>query len=122
MDNDITLNYDKTNIFAKILRKELSIKKIYEDENVLCFEDIAKVAPIHWLVIPKEEYISFSDFMSKASPEKINTFFQSIQKIIKSNGLDKKGYKLVTNDGKAAGQCVFHFHVHLVSGKKLDGI
>lgn len=112
-------NYDANNIFAKIIRNEAPCQKIYEDEIIICFENIYKEAAIHWLMVPKGEYVCFDDFMSKADPEIISKFFQAIHKIAHEHGLDKKGYKLVTNNGASAGQSVFHFHVHLLSGENL---
>lgn len=108
--------YDKNNVFAQILRKELPSKTIYEDDNILCFEDISKAAPLHWLVIPKKEYVDFTDFTSKATPEEISQFFQAINKIIEIHNLDSKGFRVITNNGTNGGQTVFHFHVHILSG------
>lgn len=109
--------YDENNVFAKILDGRLPSKKIYEDNNVLCFEDIAKAAPVHWLVIPKKKYVNFHDFTTKASPDEIATFFQTIAKIAEEKGLEEHGYRLVTNCGEGGGQVVFHFHVHILAGK-----
>ena len=114
--------YDSNNIFAKILKKELPSKIVFENENVLCFEDISKSAKIHWLVIPKKPYISFDDFINKASTEEISNFFQSIGAIVREKKLDDYGYRLVTNNGSNSGQSVFHFHVHILSGQKLGGL
>jgi len=111
--------YDENNIFAKIIRKEAPCKKIYEDETILCFENIRKEADVHWLIVPKGEYICFDDFMAKADPKNIVNFFQTIRQIAHEHGLDKKGYKLVTNNGASVGQSVFHFHIHLLSGENL---
>ena len=65
------MNYDDTNIFAKILRGEIPCKKIYEDEYVLSFHDISPQKKIHALVIPKGKYIDLDDFNSKASDKEI---------------------------------------------------
>lgn len=116
------MTYDNNNVFAKILRKELSSKIVFENEHVLCFEDISRSAKIHWLVIPKKPYTSFDDFMSKASEEEIANFFKSITQITKENNIDKYGYRLVTNNGASSGQSVFHFHVHILSGQTLGGL
>ena len=111
--------YDKDNAFAKILRGELSTKKIYEDDHILCFEDAMQAAAIHWLIIPKGEYTSFDDFTKNAPAADVANFFQSIGKIAREHGLDKEGYKLVVNNGSKVGQSVFHFHVHLLSDSGL---
>ena len=60
------MEYDKNNIFAKIIRGELPSEAIYEDDEILAFNDIAKAAPIHVLVIPKAEFIDFDDFIGTA--------------------------------------------------------
>ena len=113
------MTYDKNNIFAKILRGEIPCKKLYEDEFALAFADIASAAPIHILVIPKGEYVSFSDFASNAPADLVQGFWQAVEKVANTLGVEKGGYRLITNNGKDAGQIVFHFHVHILAGKKL---
>lgn len=114
--------YDPNNIFAKIIRGEVPCTKVYEDAKTLAFHDISKAAPIHVLVIPKGEYISFNDFASEASAEEIVAFFKKVAEIASSLGLDKTGYRLITNNGNDASQTVPHFHVHILGGKKLGGL
>ena len=67
--------YDRSNIFARILRGELPCNRIYENDHALAFHDINPLAPIHILVIPKGEYVSMDDFSREASPEQIAGFF-----------------------------------------------
>jgi diadenosine tetraphosphate (Ap4A) HIT family hydrolase len=112
--------YEENNVFAKIIRSELDCRKIYEDEHILCFEDNSKSAKIHWLFIPKTPHLCYHDFIANSSPEVISHFFQTIKKVAEENNLDKEGYKLVTNNGKKAGQSVMHFHMHLLSGDNLS--
>lgn len=114
--------YDNNNVFAKIIRGELPCKKIYEDQYVLAFEDIQAVAPVHILVIPKGQYISFNDFSAHASVEELSHFFKTINLIIKQQKLGEQGYRIISNHGKLAGQTVFHFHVHIISGKELTSL
>lgn len=111
--------YDDQNVFAQIIEGKLGSTKIYEDENVLCFEDIAKTAPTHWLVIPKGKYTDFSDFVARASSQEVAGFFSTVAKILKDHDLDRTGYKLLMNTGKDAGQVVFHFHVHIIAQRKV---
>ncbi len=111
--------YNKENVFAKIIRGEADSITIYEDKFMLCFENKFKEASLHWLIVPKGEYTCFDDFMAKASAEMVVHFFSKIKDIAQDHGLDKEGYKLVTNNGEGAGQSVPHFHVHLLSGKDL---
>ncbi len=113
--------YDSNNIFAKILRAEIPCKKVYEDETVLAFADISPAAPTHVLVIPKAEgYRSFDDFVSTAPPSLVAAFFASVRKTAES--LKLADYRLITNHGERAGQSVFHFHVHILSGRPLGGL
>lgn len=114
--------YDPNNIFAKILRGEIPSKKIFEDENVLAFEDIAPAAPVHVLVLPKGEYISFDDFVVKAPADKVSVFFATLKKIADKLGLKEGGYRIIMNHGKNASQSVPHFHAHILGGKPLGGL
>lgn len=113
------MTYDKNNIFAKIIRGEISSNKIYEDEKVLAFWDISKAAPTHALVIPKGEYLNFSDFVKKSEPEEISYFFKKLGEIATLLGVDEAGFRLISNIGSDAHQTVPHFHVHILAGKKL---
>ena len=106
-------NYDSNNIFAKILRGEIPHKKIYEDELILCFEDINKEAKFHALVVPKGRYISFADFSAKNSTEDIGKFFQIVNKIAQENTNGQ--FKIISNIGSQASQIIPHFHVHILS-------
>ena len=112
--------YDSNNVFAKILRGEIPRKKLYEDAFAVAFHDIAPVAPVHILVIPKGEYANFSEFSRKASPEMLHGFFAAVQKIAAQQNLDD--YRLISNNGEGAGQTVHHFHMHIIAGKILRGL
>lgn len=107
--------YDKNNIFAKMLRGEMSCKKVYEDENILAFNDINPQAPVHILVIPKKECICFNDFVKNSSDNEIANFFKTVQKI--AENLDVKAYKIIANCGEEADQMVFHYHLHILGYK-----
>lgn len=115
-------NYDDQNIFARILRGEIPSKKIYEDEYTLAFHDIAKMAPVHVLVIPKNAYTSFHDFLDRASNEEITGFWYGVKKTADLLEIPNLGYNLFTSIGKTHGQEIFHFHVHLTSGKPLPDV
>ena len=73
------MNYDNNNIFAKILRGEISCKKIYEDEYVLAFYDINPQKKVHALVVPKGEYTDLDDFSSRASEKEISELIESVE-------------------------------------------
>uniref|UniRef100_A0A3B0JDU0 Putative HIT-like protein n=1 Tax=Wolbachia endosymbiont of Aleurodicus dispersus TaxID=1288877 RepID=A0A3B0JDU0_9RICK len=111
--------YDDNNIFAKILRGELPCEKVYESEGVLAFYDKYPDAPVHILVIPKNQYTSYDDFILKSSAEEVVSFFQTVREIAHKYKLEKTGYRLVTNHGKDGEQVIPHFHVHILGGKRL---
>ncbi len=111
--------YTKNNVFYKMIHGEIPCKKIYEDKDVLAFHDDHPLAKVHVLVVPKREYRSFNSFVAKAKPKEIAHFMKVIQKIAKDLGLDKTGYRLITNHGRDADQEVPHFHVHLLGGNHL---
>jgi len=111
--------YDKNNIFAKIIRHEIPAKIIYEDDNVLAFNDISKASPTHVLVIPKGEYINYQDFVLNAKTEIVANFFKKIAEICLQLNLENNGFRLITNNGLDAHQTVKHFHVHILAGKPL---
>jgi histidine triad (HIT) family protein len=112
------MDYDRNNIFAKILRGELPCDKVYEDEFALAFHDIHPDAPVHVLVIPKGEYVSFHDF-AQAPVAMVAGFFKAVATVAQNLGLEDNGYRLITNKGGDASQFVFHFHVHILGGRKL---
>ncbi len=111
--------YDDANIFARILRREIPCKKVYEDDWVLAFHDINPQAPTHVLVIPKGKYCSFADFSALASEAEIAGFTRAVGRIAHDLGLEADGYRLLANMGTDSGQEVPHFHVHLFAGRPL---
>ena len=113
------MEYDKDNVFAQIIRGESPCNKVYEDDQVLAFHDLYPSAKLHVLVIPKASYISFNDFIEKADSGYISQFFIKIQKIAKMLGLDKQGYRIVSNHGKHAMQLIPHFHMHILGEEDL---
>jgi len=102
-------------IFCKIANKEISTNLIYEDENVVAFNDLAPQAPTHFLIIPKKHYASLNEIDSN---EAFAYIFSAIPKITKKLGISE--YRTVINTGAEAGQTVFHIHVHVMSGRKFN--
>ncbi len=117
------MNYDKNNIFAKILRGEIPCKKIYEDEYVLAFHDINPQRKIHALVIPKGAYVNLDDFSSNASEKEIVGLIKGIGEVAKKLGVSEsvkgKGYRSLANIGENGGQEVPHLHFHIFGGEKV---
>lgn len=114
------MTYDRTNIFAKILRGEIACRKIYEDDFALAFHDVAPAAPTHILVIPKGEFTAFSDFILHSAPDMLHGFFSAVEKIAAQQKLTD--YRLISNNGEGAGQSVPHFHMHILAGKSMGAL
>ncbi len=113
------MKYDQNNIFARILRKEIPANVVYENEYALAFHDINPKAPIHVLVIPKGNFISFLDFAIDASPELTVCFNKAIHHVICSLKLEQEGFRILSNHGLHGGQEVPHYHVHIFGGRPL---
>ena len=100
-------------IFCKIANKEIPSNLIYEDENVVAFNDLNPQAPVHFLVIPKKHYASMNEVESQ---EAFGQIFSAIPKVTAKLGI--KEYRTVVNTGESAGQTVFHIDVHVMAGRQ----
>lgn len=114
--------YDDNNIFARILRGEIPADKVYEDEHVLAFNDIAHLTPVHVLVIPKGRYVDGDDFTANATDVEMASLMRAVGKVARDNGIAQSGYRMVSNSGPDAGQEVPHFHIHVLGGRRLGGL
>ncbi|HKT85860.1 MAG TPA: histidine triad nucleotide-binding protein [Novosphingobium sp.] len=110
--------YDDNNIFARILRGELSCTKVYEDEFAFAFNDIRPQAPVHVLVVPKSPYVSWDDFTAKAEDREIAGFMRAVGHVTRQLELDEPGYRLMVNMGTNGHQEVPHLHVHIFGGRQ----
>jgi histidine triad (HIT) family protein len=104
-------------IFCKIAAGEIPSTKVYEDDRILAFLDIAPMAPTHILVIPKE-HIPSVDGITAENCGIVAHIFTTIPKIAAQEGLTN-GYRVVSNCGPDAGQTVAHLHFHILGGKEL---
>ena len=111
--------YDNNNIFAQIIDGKIPCKKIYEDKDVLFFEDISPVSKIHILGIPKVNCVDFTDFVSSYGQDVVANFFQKIDMVIEKLGIKESGYRIISNSGVDGGQEVPHFHIHILGGEKI---
>ncbi|MDA8792272.1 histidine triad nucleotide-binding protein [Bacteriovoracaceae bacterium] len=102
-------------LFCKILKGEIPSEKIYEDDKVYAFKDIAPMAKYHFLFIPKEHGQNINDVSD------FNTIFEAIKKVVAEYNFTDDGYRVVTNVNKFGGQTVFHTHFHLLAGEQLTG-
>ena len=105
-------------IFCKIVAGEIPSTKVYEDETILAFLDIAPQAPVHILVIPKE-HIEDTNGITAENSALIAHIFEVIPQIAKEQEL-VNGYRVATNCGPDSGQMVPHLHFHILGGKSMD--
>lgn len=103
-------------IFCRIIQKQIPAGIIHEDEHSLAFEDINPQAPVHILIVPKR-HIADVHSIAASDRELIGHLFFVARTIASRKGLDTNGYRLVINNGRDAGQAVFHIHLHLLSGR-----
>jgi len=105
-------------IFCKIINGEISTERVYEDENVVAFNDINPQSPVHILVIPKVHISSLND-IDENNSRIIGQIHLAIKKIGIEKNLDHKGYRVVNNCGKDGGQTVDHLHYHILGGREM---
>ena len=105
-------------LFCKIIAGEIPSTKVYEDELVYAFRDIAPQAPTHILVVPKAHIESVNGITAENSAV-VAHIFEVIPQIAQAEGLHN-GYRVVSNCGDDAGQTVHHLHFHILGGKALD--
>jgi histidine triad (HIT) family protein len=106
-------------LFCKIWNREIPSKEVYRDSEVMAFEDIRPVAPVHVLVIPKAHILTIKD----VKPEHAPLLFRMIDvanQIARDRGISRDGYRLVVNTGPQAGQTVYHLHFHLLGGRSMS--
>lgn len=103
-------------LFCKIINGEIPSDKVYEDDTVFAFRDIAPQAPTHILIIPKEHIKSAAE-IDESNSAVVAHIFEVAAKIAKQEGLDD-GFRIVNNCGDIAGQTVKHLHFHLMGGRE----
>ena len=104
-------------LFCKIIAGEIPSAKVYEDELVYAFKDIAPMAPVHILIVPKC-HVASADEVGAENSVSVARIFEVIPQIAKAAGLTN-GYRVITNCGEDGCQSVRHLHFHLLGGKKL---
>ncbi len=105
-------------IFCKIIRGEIPSTKLYEDDDILAFEDINPAAPVHFLVIPKEHIPTLDDVEEQHS-KILGKMLFTATKLAKDKGVGETGYRQVINCRKSAGQVVYHIHLHILGGRDM---
>lgn len=106
-------------LFCKIIRREIPATVVAENDLALAFDDINPQAPVHVLIIPKEHVERAQDLGAEHAASLAAVFELSREVAVKKR-LDEKGYRLVINNGRGAGQEVFHLHLHLLGGRGMS--
>ena len=107
-------------LFCKIIAGEISSQKIFENENVYAFKDLYPQAKEHYLFISKRHSKNIND-LTVSDAKQLEEVFAAIQSFTSSNGLEKDGFRVVTNINEHGGQTVFHTHFHVLGGEQLKG-
>ncbi|MCI8654626.1 MAG: histidine triad nucleotide-binding protein [Clostridia bacterium] len=105
-------------IFCKMVKGEIPVNKVYEDDEILAFYDINPATPIHILVIPKK-HIDCVAHMKKEDEQLIGKIYGVINKIAEEKGFIEKGFRVIVNSGADSGQEVMHLHFHTLAGTKM---
>jgi len=105
-------------IFTKIINKEIPAEILYEDDDVLAFNDVNPQAPVHFLVIPKIAIKTLND-IEESQAALIGKLTLTAQKVAKQQGIADNGYRLVMNCNEDGGQTVYHIHMHVLGGRSL---
>ena len=108
------------NVFERIIDDELPSDKVFENERIIAIKDIAPIAPVHILLIPKKR-IQDLQSVCKEDIDLIGEIVEIAQDLAERFDI-KDGYRLLTNNGSGAGQEVLHLHFHLIGGRKLGGM
>jgi len=106
-------------LFLKIIAREIPADIVYENDDVLAFRDLNPQAPLHVLIIPKTHIRTINDIQMEDA-ELFGKLFLAAREIAAENGIAEDGYRVVMNCNAAAGQTVFHVHLHLLGGRQLS--
>ncbi|MCS7064847.1 MAG: histidine triad nucleotide-binding protein [Fimbriimonadales bacterium] len=105
-------------LFCKIASREIPATIIYEDEHAVAFRDINPQAPVHVLIIPRAHIASLAELKSEQTAL-MGHLLWACAEIARQEGVETEGYRVVLNTNRAAGQSVFHLHLHLLGGRHL---
>lgn len=103
-------------IFCKIANHIIESNYVYEDDLVCAFRDMNPAAPTHVLVVPKEHYETITDGVPS---ETLAAMTHAIHEVVKAEGIEESGFRVITNAGPDADQVVKHLHMHVLGGKFL---
>ena len=106
-------------IFSKIISKEIKADIVWETDKVLAFRDINPQAPVHIIIIPKEEIPGINSFDKTKHSEVLSEMIDAANKLAREMKIDD-GFRLVINSGDKGGQTVYHLHIHLLGGRQMN--
>ena len=107
-----------SSLFTKIINREIPADIVYENDDIIAFNDINPQAPVHVLIVPKKE-IKTLNHLEVQDQEIIGKMFIAAKKLAKELNIDENGYRTVFNCNDHGGQTVFHIHLHLLGGRQL---
>jgi histidine triad (HIT) family protein len=105
-------------LFCKIIKREIPGSIVYEDDRILAFNDINPQAPTHVLVVPKRHVESLND-LQQDDDQIVGEIVRRAAAIARERGISARGYRMVFNTNREAGQTVFHIHLHLIGGRPM---
>ena len=106
-------------LFCKILDGDIPCDRVYENDQVIAFRDVNPQAPTHILVIPREHISTVNDLTAE-DKSIVAEMMLAAQAIAKQEGIEESGYRLVMNCNEGAGQMVFHIHLHILGGRRMN--
>lgn len=105
-------------IFCKIVAGTSPADRVYQDDRVTAFRDIRPAAPTHLLIVPNRHIESVND-LTEADETLVGHLFSVARGLARQEGIDRSGYRLITNTGPDGNQTVFHLHLHLLGGQRM---
>ena len=105
-------------LFCKIVNREIPASIVYEDDELLAFNDITPQAPTHVLIVPKQHVATLNDLQGEHDAL-VGAMVRRAAAIAQERGLDSSGFRTVFNTNRDAGQTVFHIHLHLLGGRSM---
>jgi histidine triad (HIT) family protein len=105
-------------LFCKMINGEIKPNKVYEDEEILAFRDIAPQAPTHVLIVPKRHISTLND-LQQEDAALVGKLYLAAKEVAQAEGIAERGYRTLINCNAEAGQSVFHVHLHLLGGRPM---
>jgi len=105
-------------IFCKIVNGTIPSSRVYEDDDVMAFDDIHPMAPVHVIIIPKRHIETLMD-VTADNMKAVSSLMNAAREVARVKGIDKRGFRTVINCNEEGGQVIFHLHMHVLGGKKL---